>query len=326
LIEAGLDPTVLIGGVSLNLGSNARVGRGDVVVAEADEYDASFLRLRPEVAVITNVEPDHLDFYHTVERLHAAFRDFSRGVAGTLVVCADDPILPELVGDLATRVVTYSLHGGDWRAWNVAEEQDRTLFRAEYAGVALDYAMGLAGLHNVRNALAALVVADTIGVSRQRAAQALATFRGVERRFQLIGEAGGVLVIDDYAHHPTEMRASLCALRQRFGRTLRLVFQPHTYSRTRALMQDFAEALRGADAVYLLDIYPARETDTLGVSGRDLYDAARQSGASVAYAETIDGALKALLREVQPGDLVVTMGAGDVYRLGPRVLEELRSR
>lgn len=323
-VEAGLDPTVLVGGTSLNLGSNARVGASEYVVAEADEYDASFLHLKPEIAVITNVEPEHLDYYGSVERLHDAFREFASRTAGTLVICADDPILPDLMHDVSAQVATYGLDGGDWRATEIRERGEETTFRAVSSSYCRDYCTRLAGGHNVRNALAALVVASLVGVSPEAAARALAGFKGVARRFETVGEAAGVLVMDDYAHHPTEIRVNLRALRQRFNRPIRLVFQPHTYSRTKAFLQDFAEALREADSAFLLDIYAARERDTLGISGADLARAGQRAGADATYTETFEDTIKALLRTAQPGDLVITMGAGDVHRLGPQLLDELR--
>jgi UDP-N-acetylmuramate--alanine ligase len=183
--------------------------------------------------------------------------------------------------------------------------------------------MRLAGLHNVRNALAAIALAETLGIDCSTIATALAAFRGVARRTEIVGEAAGVLVIDDYGHHPSEIRTVLAAVKARYKRPIRLVFQPHTYSRTRSFMHDFARAFEDADAVYLLDIYAARETDTLGISGRDLAEAAGERHPGVVYAETIDGALEQLARDARRGDLVITMGAGDVNRLAPRLLESL---
>lgn len=324
LAQAGRDPTVLVGGVSPDLGSNARVG-GDLVVAEADEYDASFHRLRPRIAVITNVEPDHLDFYGTVGKVHEAFRVFARSVEDVLVICADDPILPDLVNGAGARVITYGIQGGEWRARRIHEEGGAMSFLADGPGARIELASPLAGPHNVRNALAALAVAGILGVPHEVTAAALASFSGVERRFELKGEAQGVLVVDDYAHHPTEIRAVLAALKQRYGRPIRLVFQPHTYSRTRAFLDDFARSFGDAEAVYLLDIYAARERDTLGISGRDLAEAAARLHANVSYTEAMDRAIAALLSDLRAGDLVVTMGAGDVNLLGPVLLERLEA-
>jgi UDP-N-acetylmuramate--alanine ligase len=326
LIEANLDPTILVGGISANLGSNARVGGSDLVVAEADEFDASFLRLRPEIAVITNVEPDHLDFYSTLDRLHEAFRAFAEGVSGTLVVCADDPILPDLLAGVRAPVVTYGIERGEWRATDIVEGPDSVTFRLDGDASNLTLTMRLAGQHNVRNAAAAVAVTRLLGAPEERIVQALASFRGVQRRFEVKAEIDGILIMDDYAHLPTEIRANLVALRRRYGRPLRVVFQPHTYSRTRHLLNDFARSFEDADAVYLLDIYAARENDTLGISGRHLAEQAAAVHTGVRYTETEDATLDALLRDVRPGDVVVTMGAGDVYHVGTRLAEELRRR
>ncbi len=326
LTEAGLDPTILIGGISANLGSNARIGEGDLVVVEADEYDASFLRLRPEIGVITNAEADHLDFYGTVERVHAAFRAYAQAVRGTLIACADDPAIPSLVAGIEATVQTYGIDDGAFRATDIRETGAVTNFAAGTGDDRRHYRMSLAGKHNVRNALAAILVARALGVAEGDIARGLDSFGGVARRFEIKGEAGGVLVLDDYAHHPTEIRSNLEALRARFKRPIRLVFQPHTYSRTKSFLPEFAASFTGADAVYLLDIYAARETNTLGIAGEDLARVAQTRHPSVTYERTADAALERVLADVQPGDLVVTMGAGDVYRLGPRLLDRLAQR
>lgn len=323
LVEGGRDPTVLIGGISTNLGSNARIGDGRLVVVEADEYDASFRHLSPTVGVITNVEPDHLDFYRTVGRLHAAFRDFAAAVTGTLIVCADDPVLRFLVGGVASRIITYGTEAGEWRGEAIEEEGGKTSFRVRHAGAVDRYETPLAGVHNVRNALAAIIVADAFGLPRDTIAHGLATFAGLQRRFEIKGEVNDVLVMDDYAHHPTEVQVNLTAMKSRFNRPVRLIFQPHTYSRTHDLLDEFAGSFGEADAVYLMDIYAARETNTLGIAAADLAAAAARRHAGVRYTGTADDTLAAVLRDVQPGDLVVTMGAGDVYRLAPRILGAL---
>jgi UDP-N-acetylmuramate--alanine ligase len=377
LTEAGHDPTVLIGGISANLGSNARAGKSDLVVVEADEYDASFLRLQPEIAVITNVEPDHLDFYGTPEAVHDAFSRFAYQARGILVMCADDPVLANLVSASPASVNSYGLTHGDWRASHIREQSGRTTFVAAYRqethherhlpvgagrfppsagppddahrdsvrraramegapveGHRLPHAapprriqcdMTLAGNHNVLNALAAIAVCSALGVEDHVLVRALSTFRGVERRFEIKGEASGVLVMDDYAHHPTEIRVNLEAAKRRFDRPVRLVFQPHTYSRTRDFLSDFAAAFGGADTVYLLDIYAARETDTLGITGADLALAAARLHPDIRYTKSIEQTVESLLQDLVPGDLVLTMGAGDVYSVGTSLLERLAS-
>lgn len=332
LVEAGLDPTILIGGISLNLGSNARAGRGRVVVAEADEYDASFLKLKPKIGVITNIEPEHLDFYGSVQALHEAFEEFSNAIDGSIILCADDPELRRIAEGANARVITYGIDQGQWRATDVRDSGGETVFRLNGPGVSHECRMRLAGLHNVSNGLAALAVSQEVGAELDSAITALSTFSGVARRFEIKGEAAGVLVMDDYAHHPTEVRASLRALLGRFGSRrgssshIHLIFQPHTYSRTELFLEDFARAFDDADCVYLLDIYAAREHNTKGISGQDLAAATGRRKVQVFYTESMDATLDKVVREVRPGDVVMTMGAGDVYQLSTRILEELQKR
>ena len=325
LIEAGRDPSALVGGIANNLQSNARHGHSDLVVVEADEFAGAFLELRPSIGVITNVEPEHLDYYGTLDALHDAFRRFAGFVTGTLVICADDPILPGLVHDVPTRIVTYGVARGLWHARDIAEQRGATTFTVEHAGGDRHYRMSLGGVHNVRNALAGLAVAERLDIPADVAAAALASFSGVERRLERKGEADGVLVMDDYAHHPTEIRSSLAVLKPRFGRPVRLIFQPHTYSRTKALLPEFATSFGDADAVYLMDIYAARERRTLGISGRDLYEATRRHHGNVRYVPSHGDALAAVRGDVRTGDLVITMGAGDVDRVGEALLRELQA-
>ncbi len=326
LTQADLDPTILIGGVSANLGSNARMGASDLVVVEADEYDASFLHLKPEIAVITNAEADHLDFYGTVDMVHQAYRDFACGVSKRLILCADDPWLSTLTNGTVSSIDTYGITYGDLRAQGIVDTGEHTRFSAVTGDRALPIQMSLAGRHMVRNALAAILVARYLGLGDQDIARGVATFRGVARRLERRGEAAGILVIDDYAHHPTEIVSNLAALRERYHRPIRLIFQPHTYSRTKSFLSEFAASFGGAEAVYLLDIYASRERDMLGISGRDLANEAKRLRGQITYTETGECAVETVLREVQPGDIVLTMGAGDVNRIGDQILDALRTR
>lgn len=324
LTYAGLDPTVLIGGISLNLGTNARVG-GQLIVVEADEYDGSFLRLGPSMAVITNAEADHLDFYGNEESVLAAFRQFAHNVRDTLIVCADDPALVSLVQDVLARVFTYGIQKGDVRVQNVREHGGRMHFDVVGAGDGSGtYETTLVGLHNACNATAAIATASHLGVEQQVIAGALREYRGVARRVEIKGEARGVMVIDDYAHHPTEIVTTLAGIKQRFGRPAHVLFQPHTYSRTSAFLPEFATSFADADALYLLDIYAAREHDTLGVSTQDLLHATRLHHPCVAYVRDVDEAIDTLVAAVRTGDMIVTMGAGDVTSLGPQILDKLK--
>ncbi len=322
LVAAGRDPTILIGGISANLGSNARVG-GPLVVAEADEYDGSFLRLRPEIAILTNVEADHLDFYGTAEQVYDAFRQFAHGITDRLVYCADDPIAAGIAREVSATAIGYGLDSGEWQASGLGAKDGFTHFTVEHDGIHTPYTSALFGRHNVLNSLAAIVVAASLDVPVDVIQTALPAFSGVARRLEFKGDAAGVLVLDDYAVHPTEVRAALTAVKQRYQRPVRAVFQPHTYSRTKAFLADFACAFRDADVVYLLDIYAAREHDSLGISGQDLSSAVRRCHSNVHYTRSIEDTLAVLLDECNVGDVVVTLGAGDVFRLGPRLLAEL---
>ncbi|MBV9281520.1 MAG: UDP-N-acetylmuramate--L-alanine ligase, partial [Chloroflexi bacterium] len=324
LTASGLDPTILVGGVSLDLGSNMRVGAGDLVVVEADEYDASFLRLHPHTAVITNVEPEHLDFYGTFERVWEAFQEFARNATDCLIVCADDPGASSLLPAPNATVTRYGLAAGDYRATDLREDGREMRFRLDSPSGTRECSMLLAGRHNVLNALAAIAAAESLGAPLEAVTDALRAFRGVARRLEVTGESGGILLLDDYAHHPTEIRADLLAIRERFRRPIRLIFQPHTFSRTRHFLEDFAASFTEADAVYLLDIYAARETNTYSVCSQELARAAKQRGAAVLYTGTMEATREALLRDARRGDVVVTMGAGDVYRLGAEIMEGLR--
>lgn len=322
LVAARLNPTILIGGISANLGSNARVG-GQLVVAEADEYDGSFLRLRPEIAILTNVEADHLDFYGAEEQVYDAFRQFAHAITDLLVYCADDPIAAGIARDVPATAIGYGLNSGEWQASGLGQKDGLTHFTVVHNGTHTPYNSALFGRHNVLNALAAIVAAASLSVPTHVIQTALSAFTGVARRLEIKGDVAGVLVLDDYAVHPTEVRATLAAVKQRYQRPVRVVFQPHTYSRTKAFMADFACAFRDADVVYLLDIYAAREHDTLGVSGQDLASAVRRCHSNVHYTRTIEDTVAVLVDECNVGDVVVTLGAGDVFRLGPRLLAEL---
>jgi len=336
LLEAGLDPTCIIGGIVSSLdGRNARAGSGPFVV-EADEYDRMFLGLRPWAAIVTNVEHDHPDCYPTFEAMLEAFGEFVDLLPadGVLIACWDNLPAREL-GQRRERaggpVVMYGLGAG--AAWCAADVQPNNAGGSDYVLLREGQSVGLVrlrvpGLHNVVNSLAALAAADRFGVSFSQACQSLTGFRGVQRRFEIKGEAAGVTVVDDYGHHPGEIRATLAAARSRFpGCEIWAVFQPHTYSRVWALMDDFATALADADHVIITAIYAAREHDTLGVSGQDIL--ARMNGTcrrDVHYIADLDEAASYLLANVKPGDVVITLSAGDGNRVGIKLLEELKAQ
>ncbi|MGE5603457.1 MAG: UDP-N-acetylmuramate--L-alanine ligase [Nitrososphaerales archaeon] len=340
LLRAGLDPSIIVGG-RLSLGPaegmaafaniSSRAGKGPFVI-EADEYDGMFLGLELEVGVVTNVEWDHVDCYPTPAAFAEAFRKFAGQIPpeGMLVVCADDPGALD-VRDAAVegaRVETYGLaEGADWQARSLSPNAQGGFDAEVWHGNThvADLSLPVPGRHNVRNALAALAVANWHHIRPQLAAKMLRDFHGAGRRFEFIGEAGGVIIIDDYAHHPTEVAATLSAARLRYPtRRIWAVFQPHTYSRTQALLRDYQHSFVEADRVLLLDIYAAREKIDLGMHSRQLLDVIEHEGAQ--YAGSIDSAVETLLANVEPDDIVITMSAGDGNLVGARLLAGLRQR
>lgn len=330
LERAGLDPTALVGGRVPLWRGNARIGDGATYVVEADEYDRSFLALRPKVAVVTSVEAEHVDTYASFKELEEAFDEFVDRVPedGRLVACVDDAGARRRLERAGERGLAYGTsEAAELRSDSIAYRENGTTFSARWRGVELgDFELGLGGRHNVLNALAALGVMVALGLEPQAAAPALASFTGVERRFQVLGTAGGITVVDDYAHHPTEVTATLEAARQLFGdRRLVAAFQPHLYTRTRAFADEFGRALAGADVAYVTGIYPAREEPIPGVSAELVVAAAREAmGADrvvhVAELEDLGGALAA---ELGPGDVLLTLGAGDITRIAHAVLAVL---
>jgi UDP-N-acetylmuramate--alanine ligase len=331
LTEAGLDPTVIVGGVLRDLDTNARLGKGEYLVVEADEYDRSFLAFDPTWAVITNIEADHLDCYKDLDDIREAFFTFASKVPffGSVIGCVDDSNVASLMDRLETQKIAYGLsEAAQLRAVNLRFNGVGTTYEVIYEGKPLGTVELLVpGDHNVRNSLAAIGVALQIGVPFDVAARGLSKFRGVERRFQVIGEYNGAVVVDDYAHHPTEIRATIQAARSAYpGRRLVALFQPHLFSRTRDFYADFAEALSGADVAMVTKIYPAREEPIEGVtSDLILNDAASRGFRTVSAlpVETTD-APGHFRRMLKANDVFVTMGAGDVHRVGEAIVGEGR--
>lgn len=338
LQHCGADPSFAIGGELAESGANAHDGSGDVFVAEADESDGSFLLYRPEVAVVTNVEPDHLDFYGTPEAVEDAFADFCRtvGPGGLVVACVDDPgarrMVRRVADDLAARRVRVVGYG-------TAQDADVRVTAMAPAGhgigftlvvgdeVELPVRLQVPGEHNALNAAAAWAAVTGLGFDRQQAAAGLESFTGTRRRFEARGEAGGVRVVDDYAHHPTKVAAVLRAARSVVG-TGRVVavFQPHLYSRTRIFAADFGRALGLADQVVVMDVYAAREDPEPGVTGALVAAAVPLPADRVGYQPSWSKVAQDVVDRTRPGDLVLTIGAGDVTMLGPEILELLRAR
>ncbi len=323
LARAGLDPTAIIGGKARAFGSNARLGQGEVLVAEADESDGSFRHLFPMVAVVTNIDREHLDHYGGMDALRAAFLDFANKVPfyGLIVLGADDPVAASLAPDLLKRHVTYGLRAGDYRGEVLSAGPDGTRFRVMARGKARgEVHVRMPGVHYAENALAVLCVSDFLGVPFSDYAATLENFEGVDRRFSVRGEVHRVLVIDDYGHHPTELKATVAAARL-YRRRVIVAFQPHRYTRTRDLFGDFAPALAGADMVVLTDVYAAGEAPIAGITAEKLL-ATFAPGRAARYVPRSD--LAATLAELAaPGDLVLVLGAGDITQVAPDLLARL---
>jgi UDP-N-acetylmuramate--alanine ligase len=326
--HAGLDPTTVVGGKLNALGSNAKLGRGDLMVVEADESDGSFLRLSPVIAVVTNVDPEHLDYYGTIEALQQAFVDFADRVPfyGLAVLCIDHPVVQHLIPRLSKRHVTYGVSPqADWRADNVRLAPFESKFVVSHRGaVQGEVTLKMVGAHNVLNALACCAVAHELGIPFNVTAEALGQFQGVQRRFTVRGTRRGITVVDDYGHHPAEIKATLAGARASFPQhRIVCAFQPHRYTRTRDLMGDFATAFNDADTVVLTEIYAAGEDAIPGITGARLHEAVKACGHRDATFVERAGLATKLHERVRDGDLVLTLGAGDITHAGEELLELL---
>ena len=329
LSQAGLDPTIVVGGRAATMGgSNARVGKSDFLVVESDESDGSFLKLSPILAVITNIDREHLDHYRDIDEIRAAFCEFANKAPfyGAVVLCLDDENVQRILPDINRRTITYGTSAQvDLAISDPACGHFASDFRLRLRGNDLGtFHIGIPGFHNVLNATAAVAIALELEVKPDRIREALAGFTGVDRRFQMRGKQGGITVIDDYGHHPTEIRATLDAAKLcDFSRIL-AIFQPHRYTRTRALMDEFARSFNQADAVYVLDIYAASEQPIEGVSGAAVADRMTEYGHRNAhYAGAMDAAVAQVVRDAKPGDVIMTLGAGNVWQAGDRILQQL---
>ena len=332
-----LDPTVIVGGRVDAMGSNARLGKSQYLVAEADESDRSFLKLWFIHAVVTNIDREHMDCYHDMADVEQTFVEFMDRVPfyGMVVACNDNDPLREILPRVRRRIVTYGTReGSDFLIrCSPCDSEQLTLgflssFSVEYRGKSLgEFLLRVPGIHNVRNATAAIAIGIGLDITPDKIRVALAEFRGVDRRFQLKGKANGVSVIDDYGHHPTEIRATLAAAKQCGFRHVHVVFQPHRYTRTRDLMDEFAASFDDADSLYLIDIYPASEQPIEGVTTEALARRiTERSGRSTFYAKSFQVAAIMAATEAQPGDMILTLGAGNVSQLGPQILERLSAK
>ena len=337
LAAGGLDPTVVVGGRVDAMGSNARLGKSQYLVAEADESDRSFLKLSPILSVVTNIDREHMDCYRNMRDVKRAFVEFMDRVPfyGMVVACNDDPSLRRLLLSARRRTMTYGTRrGSDFliKPGNpiISPGNDRPInnFRVSYRGKDLgEFQLHVPGLHNILNATAAIAVGIGLDIDVEQIRTALDTFRGVDRRFQLRGKAGGVSVIDDYGHHPTEIRATLAAAKQCGFRKVHVIFQPHRYTRTRDLLGEFTTAFKDADSLTVLDIYAASEQPIEGISGEILArNVSEKSGQIALYASSFADAIEDVSDSVRDGDMVLTLGAGSVSQLGPMILEKLKAR
>jgi UDP-N-acetylmuramate--alanine ligase len=331
LNAVGLDPTVVVGGkVGTMGGANARLGRSDFLVAEADESDGSFVKLAPIVAVVTNIDREHLDHYPTLEAIQSAFLEFVNKVPfyGAVVVCLDDANVQGILPRIARRTITYGTTAqADMEACEIECGPFASDFRLRSRGVDLGrFHLRVPGRHNVLNATAAIAVALELEVKPDAIRDALDTFNGVDRRFQVRGKERGITVVDDYGHHPTEIRATLDGARLCGFERIHVLFQPHRFSRTFHLIDEFGRAFHQADSVFVLDIYAASEKPIEGVTAEALVERIRQCGhRSARYVGSIERGVDALLEVARAGDLVLTLGAGNVWQAGEKVLERLRA-
>lgn len=334
----GLEPTYVVGGELNDVGSNARCGKGEWLVGEADESDGSLVHLKPEIAVVTNIELDHHSHYSSVEEVVGVFERFVAGLPpeGSLVIW-DAPLLHELAAGTGARVISYGVDdggadadsGADYRALDVAVGREGTSFRLSFPDGGgrkeIEARLLVRGTHNVLNALAAVAVLHRLGVAPDKAVSALAKFSGAARRFQVKGEASGITIVDDYAHHPTEIQVTLEAARAGGWKRIIAAFQPHLYSRTRYMHDEFGRVLNLCDFAVITDVFGAREEPEPGISGKLVVDSALKwgPGARVAYIPKLRDMVALLLKEARPGDLVLTMGAGDIFKVGDELLGAL---
>jgi UDP-N-acetylmuramate--alanine ligase len=328
LREAGLDPTVIIGGKLNALGTNAARGAGDLLVAEADESDGSFLHLSPTIAVVTNIDAEHLDHYRDHEAVKDAFVSFANRVPfyGVVVACLDHPHVQDILPRIDKRIATYGLAAqADYRAKNPVVKGLTTSFEVFRRGDKLGtFEVRMPGIHNVLNSLATIAVADELSIELDQVKKSLASFTGVQRRFTIVGEHEGTVVVDDYGHHPAEVQATLEAAQRAYGRRILVAFQPHRYTRTMHCFDELTRAFNRADVLFLTDVYAAGEDPIPGADSGTLVQAIRQHGhRDATHVPDVDDLVEAIARRVRPGDVVLTMGAGNITRIGRLLLARL---
>ena len=329
LDEGGLDPTVVIGGKLKSIGSNALLGEGDYIVAEADESDGSFLKMSPTIAVVTNIDREHLDYYHDLNHIKDVFVSFIDKIPfyGIAVLCLDDEPIQDIIPHIHKRFTTYGMSTqADFQAKDIVFEGLKSKFRVYHLGKELgNITLNLPGVHNVYNSLSSIAVGTELDIPFDVIASALQTVEGVQRRLEIKGESKGIVVIDDYGHHPAEIKVTLEAVREGWpGKRIVAVFQPHRYSRAQALFDDFTRSFYQSDLVVVLPIYSAGEEKIEGVTGHALFEGIRRHGhRNVIYVEDFQAAVLYLKEVLVSGDILLTLGAGDVWKLGEMILEEM---
>ncbi len=329
LTKAGIDPTIIVGGKLSGLGgTNARLGKGEYIVVEADEFDRSFLKLTPSIAVITNLEKEHLDIYNDLDDIKSAFIEFANKVPffGFAVLCLDEPSLQEIIPEIPRKIVTYGItNQADVRAVDISYSEHSNTYSVIYFGEELGkIKLNVPGLHMIKNSLVAVSIAMQLGIDFKIIKEALESFSGVYRRFEMKYD-NELMVIDDYAHHPTEINATLAAIRGGWKRRLVAVFQPHLYSRTRDFYQEFGRSFLNSDLFICTDVYPAREKPLEGITGKLITDTAKSYGHKNVYFEPDKTKIPALLKKLsKQGDIIVTLGAGDIWKYGEKFVDELK--
>jgi UDP-N-acetylmuramate--alanine ligase len=325
LLQDNADPTISVGGILKAIGGNIRVGNSEIFLTEACEYTNSFLNFYPKISVILNIEEDHLDFFTDIKEIRASFKKFANNLPdnGTLVINGDIDNYNDITSNLKCQIITYGI--SDCNTYSATNIEFNELAQASYdlvkdKSIIEHIVLHVPGIHNVYNSLAAIAVANELDISLETVKKGILSYSGTDRRFEYKGEIGGVTIIDDYAHHPTEIAATLNAAKNYPHKTTWCVFQPHTYTRTKAFMSDFAKSLSLADKVVLADIYAARETDNLGISSRTLLEEIKKLGCDAYYFSSFDEIENFLLENCMHGDLLITMGAGDILKVGESLL------
>jgi UDP-N-acetylmuramate--alanine ligase len=329
LTEGGMDPTIIVGGRVKNLGSNVKLGQGEYLVAEADEFDRSFLRLSPTIAVVTTLEAEHLDYYKDLEEIKSVFIEFVNKVPfyGSVVLCLDEPTIQQIIPDIERPIITYGLvPQADLVAHSISFLENTSAFKVKYKEKDLgEIDLFVPGMHNVKNSLAALCIGLELEIPVEKIKKALSEFRGVHRRFEIKGEIKGVMVVDDYAHHPTEIKATLKSAREGWKKRIIAVFQPHLFSRTRDFHKEFGRSFFDSDLLIVTDVYPAREEPIPGITGELVASSAKEFGhKEVFYIPDKEKVIPFLLENLKENDLVITMGAGDIYKVGEKLLSALK--